>query len=248
MQSLRTLAYNTFCVLWTLLFGLPIVIYFQVRRDPVEIRRVSRVWARGMLWGLRVFVGVTHEIKYHEVQHERPRILAANHQSWWETIAFLIIEPDVCIVAKSSLRKIPIFGWYVQHSPMVLIDREDKLSSLRQVTREAQDAVAQGRSVLIFPEGTRRELFSQQPMEKGVSILYQRLQIPVVPIVHNSGVFQGTGDARNRGGVIRVEYHQEIATGLDRESFQERLQSKLSVEKDRLARDHGASASDGVAD
>ncbi len=104
-----------------------------------------------------------------------PCLLVANHQSAWETLAFLVLVPDVAIIAKRELLAIPVVGWFLRRSPMIVIDRANGTQALRTMIEGCQEAVAAGRSVLIFPEGTRGEMAESVRFKRGVELLYGKL-------------------------------------------------------------------------
>lgn len=227
--------FDLFTILWSLLFVPFIPTLFQLRRDPALVRRFSRAWAAGMLWGMARLVGLRHEIVGDARPGARPALLVANHQSLWETIAFTVLEPNVSIVAKRSLLRIPFFGWYLRRYPMIFIDRDKPGANARRLLREARAAIADGRSVLIFPEGTRVPVDERRPFQPGLQLLLRGLDCDVVPIVHNSGLF--VDDRRNlkRAGVVLVEYLPPIARGNDPGATAAALEAAINDGKDRLA-------------
>lgn len=137
-------------------------------RPMSPIRATSRVWAKGILLALRWTVGLTHTERGRQNIPTGPCLIVANHQSQWETIAFLILVPDVAIVAKQELLAVPVMGWFLRHSPMILIDRESGGSAARQMLAEARAALAHGRAVLIFPQGGRKSATSNVEFKRGV--------------------------------------------------------------------------------
>jgi len=95
---------------WTALFLAPLVIFALTGTPTHPIRVATRVWARGILFGLRRIVGLDYVEKGQEHVPSEPCLIVANHQSAWETLAFLVLVPDVAIIAKSELLAIPVVG------------------------------------------------------------------------------------------------------------------------------------------
>lgn len=175
--------------LWTIFLGGAIPPLALVGAPPRSVRQVTRLWARGVLFLLRRIAGMGHDITGQANVPGAPCLIVCNHQSGWEAIAALLFFPDVAIVAKRELLRIPILGWYLRHSPMIVIDRAASLESIRRMARESRIALATGRSVLVFPEGTRVAPEAPIRFRRGLEFLLRGLDVPVLPVVHDSGRF-----------------------------------------------------------
>src|SRR5581483_11982752 len=151
----------------------------------------ARLWIVFVLWWLRVTIGLTHRVVGRENLPTGPAILASKHQSSWETLSFTLLFDDVAIVLKRELLFIPIVGWAMARAGNIAVSRGEGANALRGVVRQAKAAVAHGRSIVIFPEGTRVAPGQRKPYQVGVAALYRQLGLPVVPVALNSGVFWG---------------------------------------------------------
>ncbi|MXQ13114.1 lysophospholipid acyltransferase family protein [Microvirga makkahensis] len=231
MQRVRSTLFDLLLALWTGLFVPVLAILWLCGSPGRGVRLTSRVWAHGILVSLKWLVGLTYiERGQHNIPDE-PCLIIANHQSTWETLAFLILFPDVAIVAKQELLTIPVFAWFLRKSPMILIDRESGSKAVRKMVEESQAALAQGRSVLIFPEGTRK--LASEPIEfkRGVELLYAKLDRPVLPVALNSGHFWGPGRPYKRAGTISVSYLDPIPPGLAAREFMRQAEQLLEAER-----------------
>ncbi len=231
MQHVRSILFDIFLALWTGLFAPALAILWLCGSPERGVRLASRLWARGILIGLKWLVGLTYaERDRHNIPDE-PCLIIANHQSTWETLAFLILFPDVAIVAKQELLTIPVFSWFLRKSPMILIDRESGSKAVRKMVDESRAALDQGRSVLIFPEGTRKPASEPIAFKRGVELLYTKLDRAVLPVALNSGLFWGPGQPYKRAGTISVSYLRPIEPGLPGNEFIRRAEQLLEAER-----------------
>ena len=219
MQHVRSRLFDILLAPWTALFAPALAILWLCGSPERGVRLASRLWARGILVGLKWVVGLTYaERGQHNIPDE-PCLIIANHQSTWETLAFLILFPDVAIVAKQELLTVPVFSWFLRKSPMILIDRESGSKAIRKMVDESQAALAQGRSVLIFPEGTRKSASEPIEFKRGVELLYTKLNRVVLPVALNSGLFWGPDRSYKQAGTIWVSYLSPIQPGLPGNEF-----------------------------
>jgi 1-acyl-sn-glycerol-3-phosphate acyltransferase len=213
MEKIRSQLFAGIWTLWTSVFGVVLIGIIALGSRPHMVRVCTRIWARGVVWLLRVIVGLTHEIDGLQNIPTNPCLIISNHQSAWETIVYLLFFPDVAIVTKKELLRIPIFGAFLKRSPMIPIDRDAGTKALRQMVDEGLRAIQQGRSVLIFPEGTRQAPGTRIEFKRGVELLYAKLDVPLLPVAMNSGEFWFPGNQSKRAGTIRVKILAAIPAG-----------------------------------
>ena len=229
---LRSLAFNAGWYLGTAaiaIVGLPLLL--APRRWVVAW---ARLWIVFVLWWLRVTVGLTHRIVGRENLPAGPAILASKHQSSWETLSFTLLFDDIAIVLKRELLFIPVVGWAMARAGNIAVTRGDGASALRGLVKQAKAAVAEGRSIVIFPEGTRVTPGDSRPYQVGTAALYRQLGVPVVPIALNSGLFWGRRKWIKRPGVLTLEILPPIQPGLPRDAFMKTLQESIEGATARL--------------
>ena len=213
MQRFRSTLFDILLTVWTGLFA-PVLAFLWLIGSPERgVRLTSRLWARGVLVSLKWLVGLTYAERGRNNIPDEPCLIIANHQSTWETLAFLVLFPDVAIIAKQELLTIPVFSWFLRKSPMILIDRESGSKAVRKMIDESRAVLAQGRSVLIFPQGTRKSASEPVEFKRGVELLYTRLNRVVLPVSLNSGLFWGPDRAYKRAGTISVSYLRSDRAG-----------------------------------
>jgi 1-acyl-sn-glycerol-3-phosphate acyltransferase len=203
-------------------------------------RRAVLAWATFWIdfiqWWLRLTCGLTHRIVGLENLPAGPVIIASKHQSSWETLAFTKVFPDAAIVLKRELLFIPIVGWAMARAGNIAVARGDGAQALRGLVRQAKATIAEGRSILIFPEGTRVAVGAERPYQAGTAALYRQLGVPVVPVALNSGLFWGRRKWVKRPGVITVEVLAPIAPGLGRKAFMAILRERIEGATERLVK------------
>jgi 1-acyl-sn-glycerol-3-phosphate acyltransferase len=231
MQQVRSRLFDGALAAWTALFAPAVLVLFLCGTPERAVRRTARVWSRGALRLLGWFVGLTHIERGLENIPSEPCLIVANHQSTWETFAFLALFPNVAIVAKRELLTIPVFAWFLRKSPMILIDRDSGPSALRKMIDESRAALEGGRSVLIFPEGTRRSVSARIEFKRGIELLYAKLDRKVLPVALNSGHFWAPDLPYKRAGRITVSYLGAIEPGLRGAEFTRRAQDALESAK-----------------
>ena len=233
LQHVRSKLFDVLFAVWTALFAPVLAVLWMCGSPERAVRRATRVWARGILFGLRGVVGLSYEERGERNIPDEPCLIIANHQSTWETLAFLVLFPDVAIIAKKELLTIPVFSWFLRKSPMILIDRESGAKAIRKMIDESQAALAQGRSVLIFPQGSRMPVDEPVEFKRGVEFLYTKLGRPVLPVALDSGRFWGPDQAVKRAGTISVSYLSPIQPGLSGREFMLQAERLLESESKR---------------
>lgn len=198
---------------------------------------MSRRWSELVLWGLRVLAGVRFEVR-----GSVPRdgvLVAAKHMSMWDTLALYLVLDDPAVVLKRALLFVPFYGWYVLKAGSIAVDREGGAQALRRMANAARKVIAEGRAVLIFPEGTRKKPGAAPDYKPGVAGLYGQLGVECVPAALNSGLFW-TGFLK-RPGTIVLEFLAPIPPGLKSREFLRLLEERIESAAARLL-DEGRTA------
>lgn len=234
MLILRSLAFNVLfyanLILWLIFAVVPSLLLPQA-----ALRNVARAWAHSALWLLRVVAGIRCEIIGLENIPEGGLMVAAKHQSFWETFALFTLFPDPVFILKRELMRIPLFGRGLAKLRMIPVDRGARARALKDVTRRAKIELGErGRQLLIFPEGTRRPPGAPPAYKFGVAHLYAELGVPCLPVALNSGLYWPRRQVLRRPGTIRLEILPPIMPGLDKVSFQHELQERIETACNRL--------------
>jgi len=153
--------------------------------------------------------------------------VASKHMSMWDTLALYLTLNQPAIVLKRELLRIPFYGWFLAKAAAVPIDRSAGASALRKMSEAARAVLAQGRPILIFPEGTRKKPGAAPDYKPGVAGLYSQLGVDCVPVTLNSGVYW-TGFLK-RPGIIVLEFLEPIPPGMKRDAFMTLLESRIET-------------------
>jgi 1-acyl-sn-glycerol-3-phosphate acyltransferase len=149
--------------------------------------RYITLWCRSVVALARVACGIRYRVHGREHLPTGPAVYLSRHESAWETIAFSSILPPHVNVLKRELLRIPFFGWGLALLGPIAIDRAAGRAALRQMADQGRLRVAQGFSVVVFPEGTRKAPGQTAEFFIGGAWLACQLGVPVVPVAHNAG-------------------------------------------------------------
>ncbi|MEX0809561.1 MAG: lysophospholipid acyltransferase family protein [Dongiaceae bacterium] len=227
MHWLRSLIFNLGFYGWTALMVLAGV--FLLPFPWRSMHGIGRLWALGTMALLRVIVGLDWRIEGAENIAAGPTIYASKHQSTWDTLIFALLLRDPAYVLKRELLWIPLFGQLLARSRPIGVNRSAGAAALRAMLADADRAVAAGRPIVIFPEGTRTAPGERRPFHPGIAALYQRLGLPVVPIALDSGRFWGRRRFVKQPGTITIAFLPAIAPGLPRKAFMAELEERIEA-------------------
>jgi 1-acyl-sn-glycerol-3-phosphate acyltransferase len=192
------------------------------------------LWVRSVAVLERIVLGLDYRVIGQEnLPAGRSFVVAAKHQSTYETMKLHLILNDPAIVMKKELLRVPIWGAYTKKTGMIPIDRGAGKFALGEMVVAAKKAQADGRPIVIFPQGTRVPPGEMRPYKSGVIGLYKELGLEIVPLAVNSGLFWPK-EGMKRGGTVTFSFIPAIAPGLEPERALAILSERLEAESDRL--------------
>lgn len=237
---LRSIVFNLLFYLNTLVYlVIALPTFFMPYRAIIA---VARSWGATNLVLLRVVAGIDIDVRGAEKIPKGAILVAAKHQSAWETFALLPLFDNPVFIVKRELQWIPIFGWLMVKGRMVPVDRSAGSQALKAMTERARIELADNRQLIIFPEGTRRPAGAEPRYKYGVAHLYAEEGVPCVPIALNSGLFWPRRSIRRLPGTVLVEILDPIPPGLDEDEFYKRLRDEIEVATARLIAESQAKA------
>lgn len=212
MTTARALAFLAGKIL-TLIVMLPVVAISPLLPFHFRYRLLYR-WGRFVLWWARVTLGLHWRVTGTEnlPPAGSGRLILAKHQSTWETFFFPSLLHYPAFVLKRELLKIPVFGWGLAAIGPIAIDRAAGRKALRDMIVQSRDALAQGRDVVIFPEGTRQAPGTEPNYRIGGAAVAVASGRPVIPVALNSGIFWPRKGLQKHSGTIDVVIGPPIET------------------------------------
>lgn len=179
MTTVRSFLSFLFLGVWTAFMTTGAVALSVIKRDPEVFRRAQRYWARGLVrfWGVDVRV-----FGAESVDLSRSYVVMANHLSYVDIVALFLALPMIPgFLAKSELAKIPFLSQALRSGGHVVIERDQHHSAMQTLGRAAEE-VRGGKTVLVFPEGTRGDSDTIGDFKKGGFHLAKQAGVPILPV------------------------------------------------------------------
>lgn len=233
MRGARALAFTAWLYGLTVLMILVCLPLFLLPRGG--LRAAMRLHARLIRFGLRWVLGARVELRGLEHAPRGAALVAGKHQSMLDTIAPWLALSDPCLVMKRELMRLPLYGWVATKTRMIAVDREAGSAALRRMVVDARDRLADGRQVVIFPEGTRAAPGADPDYKPGVAALYRELGGPCHLLATNSGEVWPAKGVGFRPGRVVYEYLPPLPAGLKRGEFMRLMQERLEAASARLS-------------
>jgi len=190
-----------------------------------------RGWQYYSVYCARFVLGIRYDVQLAPgaAFPEEAVLYASKHQSAWETLAFSLFISDPVFVLKKELKRVPFFGWYLTKMGHIPVDRSGGGAAMREMIAGSKEAIAAGRNIIIYPQGTRVPPGEEAPYFPGVFALYRALETQVVPIALNSGVLWPRSGLMRKAGTVTVLILPAIPPGLGRKDFMARLENDIET-------------------
>jgi len=232
MLILRSLAFNIFYFGFTICC---LIFLMWLLLLPRRLVIPMVCWYLRVIYRMeRLLLGLDYRVVGTENMPPYPFLIAAKHQSLWETMKLHLIFKDPAVILKRELMQVPVWGWFAKKTKMIPVDRGAGGKAIHSMIDGAKETVADGRPIVIFPQGTRVGPDSYKPYKVGIYALYEALDLPVLPMALNSGVFWRRRAFTKSPGTITVELLPAIQPGLDRATFLHQLEESMESASRRL--------------
>jgi len=209
IAAVRSLLTYVLVSLYVIVIGPPLLLFCLAIGSPVLLYRIGVGGVRLGLWLSGIRIHVRHRER---ILHDRAAVYAVNHTSNVEPpVIFSLLSglfPKLRILYKAELRRLPILVRAFDLAGFIPLERGNRDQSLPAIERAA-DALRDGNSFLLFPEGTRSRTGELLPFKKGGFIMATKAQAPIVPVA-----ISGARSAMRKGSPIIRPVHVAVAFGM----------------------------------
>ena len=238
MLIVRSVAFNCLFYLNLILHVIGAIPTYVLPRRA--FMAMAKSWGHTSGWLLRVVAGTTVELRGLDKIPPGALLVAAKHQSLWETFTLLTVFDDPAYVFKRELQWIPIFGWYAWKSRMIPVDRGARGGAMAGMIARAHEEFSRGRQIIIFAEGTRTAPGAPPAYRRGAPKLYAASGVPCLPVALNSGIYWPRRKFLRYPGTIVLEVLDPIAPGMGEQEFATRLEREIEAATGRLVAEGAA--------
>ena len=221
---LRVFSFNIIFYFSILFFGL---LLLPVLISRTLTRKTVRVWAKCIILVLTKVLNIKIVFKNNSLKEKEGHVIAANHQSAFDTIFFLAAFDKTIYIIKKELIFIPVYGWYAMRLGNIYIDRKKKIESIKKISKNIVRLIKKDYNVVIFPEGTRQAPNNIGAIKPGVFLIQERLKRPIFPVFIDSGKTWPRNSLKIEKKNILVKSLKPIPYGLKKTKFKEILKKSF---------------------
>lgn len=224
VRSLIFLAYTYVVAVGLVLAYLPTALY----RPRLYLHGFG-IWGRTTIWGLRHICNVDVVVEGVEHVPHGKALVACKHQSMLETSVLFSVLNKPAIVLKQELTRIPLVGVVVGSAGHIVVNRKGGSTAMQQMVAQARERFVEDRAVLIFPEGTRRDVDAPPAYKRGIASLYSTLGCACTPVALNTGLFWRRHSVLRYPGRCVIRFLPPIQPGLSQDAFLARLSDDIET-------------------
>jgi len=230
---MRSALFNAYYWVLSIFYGLSAALSALLPgRKPIAF--ALRLYSRRMLWALRTFAGVKIDLKGQENLPKGAFIIAAKHHSWGDGFVMFANVENLSFVTGDHLERFPLVGAILKKFGAIVVDSCGGPEARKALSESAAQVAAEGRRILIYPEGHLAAPGERFRYRTGVYYMSQDFNLPVVPVATNLGCFWKQTDKQKTAGQATVEFLPPIMPGLSKDAFMERLETVIEVRTNEL--------------
>lgn len=188
----------------------------------------GRIWGHVNLLSLKLICNISYQLKGKEfIPKQGEFIIAAKHQSIWETMSFLTIFPNAVIIHKKELLFTPVIGLYLKAMRMISVNRQNPRAAINSIKKHYLKSKNKNRPLIIFPEGTRTNYGEKTVIKPGIYLIAKETKFPVLPVTLNSGKYWPKKGSIKSGGTIIVEAFPTITNLDNKNDFLTKIEKQI---------------------
>jgi len=223
---LRSLAFNAAYWVLSILYTL-MAAFAALAPGHRATRWIIRRYVRRMVQAMRWLAGIRIEARGRERLPEGAFIIAAKHQSWGDGFSVYSQFEDVAFVTGDHLERFPLLGTVLRKLGAIVVDSCGGPEARRALIESAAQARADGRRILIYPEGHLSKVGERFRYRTGVFHMYRDFDMPVVPVATNLGLYWPQESFAKTPGAAVLEFLDPIPQGLSKTEFMVRLEAAI---------------------
>ncbi len=228
----RSVFFNFFLILWTMVWGITLLPLLFIKETRC-LYKSAKLWAKGVCFLLAKICNIRIKVLGMENIPLSSCIVASKHQSALDIIILSLSIQNPVFIMKSSLLYLPIIGNFSKKTGMIAINRSGGASSLKKMIKDVLSALSRGKSVIIFPEGTRTAPGAKTKYHNGILAIYQAAKCPVLPVALNTGTCWKRNSFIKTPGVVTVKF-LPVLSNIEKELFMPKLQEQIEHESNLL--------------
>lgn len=208
-----------------------------------RIWQVLHFWTQGTRFLVRLVLRSRIEVRGAEhIDPSRAQLFVSKHQSELDVILLPALLPGISAVAMEELAHTPLFGPILRKLDIVLVAVEKgPQGRTEQIAEGARRMAAEGRSMIIYPEGELMKLGARERYRSGAGHLYEAMGVEAVPVAVSLGVIWPRREWRKFAHVTgAIEYLEPIPPGMDREAFMAEIEERIEARTMQLIEEHAA--------
>lgn len=210
-----------FSILFFGLLFLPTLISRKLTRKTV------RIWSKCIIFFLTKVLNIKIVFENNYLKDKEGQVVAANHQSAFDTIFFLAAFDKTIYIIKKELIFIPVYGWYAMRLGNIYIDRKKKIESIKKISSNIVNLIKKDYKIVIFPEGTRQGPKKIGAIKPGVFLIQDRVKRPIFPVYIDSGETWPRNSFKIKKKNIFIKSLKPIPYGLTKKNFKETLKKSF---------------------
>ncbi len=191
-------------------------------------------YTRRMLWAMRTFAGIRVDLRGQDRLPAGAFIIAAKHHSWGDGFVMFANVPNLTFVTGDHLEDIPLLRGILHKLGAIVVDSCGGSEARKDLSEQAARVAAEGRRILIYPEGHLAKPGEKFRYRTGVYYMSRDFNLPVVPCATNLGLFWRQTDFKKTAGTATVEFLDPIEPGLEKDEFMARLEAVIEARSNEL--------------